>query len=49
MLDKNIFIALIIAGIVLLAILYIVKAKRRGQKCIGCPNSKNCNGKCGNN
>ena len=31
-------IALIIAG----AVAYIVKAKKSGQKCIGCPHSKSC-------
>ena len=29
-----------------LAIGYIVKAKRSGQKCIGCPHSKSCKGGC---
>ena len=37
--------ALIIVG---LAILYIIRAKKSGQKCIGCPYSKTCDsGKCG--
>lgn len=31
-------IVLIVGG----AILYIVKAKKRGQKCIGCPYAKQC-------
>ena len=36
---------------VLLAILaaaggYIYRAKKRGQKCIGCPHSKTCSGNC---
>ena len=31
-------VALIIAG----AIAYIVRAKKKGQKCIGCPYAKNC-------
>ena len=35
-------IALIVGG----AGLYIYKAKRRGVKCIGCPNAKSCSG-CG--
>ena len=48
---------LIIAAIVLIlggAITYVVIAKRKGQKCVGCPASKSCgvcsgcNGKCGN-
>ena len=33
-----IIIALILAGV----IFYIVKAKKSGQKCIGCPYSKTC-------
>lgn len=35
-------IVLIIGG----AVAYIIKAKRNGQKCIGCPYSKQCGGKC---
>ncbi len=26
--------------------IYIYRAKRRGQKCIGCPYSKECSGNC---
>lgn len=33
---------LIIALIIGLAILYIIKAKKSGQKCIGCPHGKTC-------
>ena len=36
------FIVLIVGG----AIAYIIKAKKSGQKCIGCPDSKTCAGKC---
>ena len=32
----------IIALIIGLATLYIIKAKKSGQKCIGCPHSKTC-------
>ena len=49
---------LIIIAIVLIigaATFYIIRAKKSGQKCIGCPDSKTCsgncmgcNGKCGN-
>ena len=35
-------IALVIGG----AIFYIVRAKRRGQKCIGCPYAKECGKGC---
>lgn len=34
-------IVLIIGG----SILYIIKAKRKGVKCIGCPDAKTCNTK----
>jgi len=39
-----------IAAIVLIvgaAAFYIIRAKKRGQKCVGCPYSKQCGGKCG--
>lgn len=26
---------------------YIVKVKKKGEKCIGCPHCKNCNSECG--
>lgn len=35
-------IALIIGG----AAFYIYKAKKSGKKCIGCPDSGTCSGKC---
>ncbi|MBQ9728852.1 MAG: FeoB-associated Cys-rich membrane protein [Clostridia bacterium] len=38
-----------IAAIVLIvggAILYIIKAKKSGRKCIGCPSGGTCNGCC---
>lgn len=35
--------ALIIGGI----ILYLVRARKRGEKCVGCPYAKQCAGKCG--
>ena len=31
------------------AIFYILKAKKSGQKCVGCPYSKSCSGGCGGN
>lgn len=45
MIDDVIAIAVIVL-IVGGAIAYIVKAKRSGQKCIGCPDAKTCSGKC---
>lgn len=35
------------ASIVGLAVFYVYKAKKKGQKCIGCPYGKQCNGSCG--
>ena len=32
----------IVAGI----IFYLIRAKKRGEKCIGCPYAKQCGGKC---
>ena len=40
---------IVIAVILLIlggALAYLVRAKRAGQKCIGCPHSKNCSGSC---
>lgn len=41
----------IIAGVAALliisgAVTYIIIAKKRGNKCIGCPHSKQCSGGC---
>lgn len=36
----------IIVAIVGGAAYYIYKAKKGGQKCIGCPHSKTCSGNC---
>ena len=36
---------IIIAAIIIiigLAVIYIIKAKKSGQKCVGCPYSKTC-------
>ena len=39
----------VVAVIVGLAALYVIKAKKGGKKCIGCPSSgsSECNGCCG--
>ena len=28
------------------AIFYILRARKKGVKCVGCPNGGHCNGKC---
>ena len=46
---ENIVIIAILVLILGFAIRYIVKSKKRGEKCIGCPNAKTCGSKnCGN-
>ena len=42
----NFIVILIVALIVGVAIAYIVKEKKRGVKCIGCPDSGSCGGHC---
>ena len=43
---ENVIIILVLAAILALVIFYIVKSKKRGNKCIGCPYAKACGGKC---
>ena len=43
---ENILIILIVAGMVGLAGRYLWKAKKRGVKCVGCPDGCSCGG-CG--
>ena len=44
---KDIIIIVAIAAVIGAAMFYIIRAKRRGEKCIGCPYAKECGGKCG--
>ena len=46
---KNAVIIIVLAAIVAAVILYLLKAKKRGEKCIGCPYAKECGGKCNKN
>lgn len=46
---ENIIIAIVLLAIVGLASAYVIKAKKNGKKCIGCPSSCHCgknNGNC---
>lgn len=44
---KNIIVSIIILGIISLATIYIIRQKKKGVKCIGCPSAKECaNKKC---
>ena len=42
----NIIAVAVILIIVGCAVFYLVRAKRRGQKCVGCPYAKQCGGAC---
>lgn len=44
----DIILSLVLVAIIGGAVFYIVRAKKRGHKCIGCPNSDNCGGNCEN-
>ncbi len=44
---KNIIAAIVIIAILALAIFYIVKQKKKGVKCIGCPSGGCCPNKKG--
>ena len=37
----------VIVLIVAVAALFIIRAKKKGQACIGCPHSNSCRGGCG--
>lgn len=43
---KNFIIAAILILIVGAIVYYLIKSKKRGKTCIGCPYAKNCGGKC---
>lgn len=42
----DIIAALVLAVILGGAVAYIVRAKKKGAKCIGCPNGAKCGGNC---
>jgi len=42
MIMENVILSLVLLAIVGGAALYVYKAKKRGEKCIGCPHSKQC-------
>lgn len=43
----DIIVIAVIALIIGLVVFYIHKAKKKGIKCIGCPNGATCSGHCG--
>ena len=48
---SNVIVVLILLALVSGIVIYLVRAKKRGQGCIGCPYAKqggcHCNGSCG--
>ncbi len=42
----DILIVVIVAAILGLAVRYICRAKKKGIKCIGCPDGAKCSGNC---
>ena len=45
---SNIIVVLIVIAIILSIIIYLVKEKKKGATCIGCPYAKKCSGQCCN-
>lgn len=43
---KTLILIVLLLAILGGAVVYVVKAKKRGAKCIGCPYAKDCSGKC---
>ena len=44
---EDVIIVVILVLIVAAIGLYLYRAKKRGEKCIGCPYAKQCGGSCG--
>lgn len=43
---ENFIVIAVVLAIVGLAAWYIYRAKKSGQKCIGCPDARTCSGNC---
>lgn len=42
----NVIVVLILLAIATGIIWYLIRAKKRGEKCVGCPYAKQCSSKC---
>ncbi len=42
---EDIIIVVVVVAIVVGIVVYLSKAKKRGEKCVGCPYSKQCSSK----
>jgi len=43
---ENVIIVVILAAIIGGIVWYLLRAKKRGVKCVSCPHAKQCSGKC---
>ena len=43
----DIIVIAVVIAVIGLAAGYVIRQKKRGVKCIGCPGSKSCSGNCG--
>ena len=43
---ENVIIIAVVALILTGIVLYLLREKKKGATCIGCPYAKNCSGKC---
>ena len=43
---ENVIVVLILVAVTAGIIWYLVRAKKRGEKCVGCPYAKQCGSKC---
>ena len=43
---ENVIIVVILVAVIGSVVFYLIKSKKRGDRCIGCPYAKQCGGKC---
>ncbi len=43
---ENVIVILILTFIAASIIFYLIRTKKRGEKCVGCPYAKQCGNKC---
>lgn len=43
---ENYIVAGILIAVIAGIILYLIRQKKKGVKCVGCPHTKQCGGKC---
>jgi len=46
---ENVIVVIVLVAIAAAIIWYLVRAKKRGDKCVGCPYAKGCGSKCKGN